>query len=124
MTLLERKETKTLESIKIRCNNCRKDDNDWIDELFMNQHADVFVHPQPQDVISWLETPLFTANHAYAYMAIAALQKQIPKQVLDIQGTPTWGRCPSCGEIVRKSHDTKGCGNCLQALNWDKEKNV
>ena len=115
MTLLERKEPKTLESIKIRCKNCRKDDNDWIDD----QHDDIFV--RPQDVISWLKTPPFTANHAYAYVAIAALQKQIPKQVLDIQGTPTWGRCPSCGTIVRKFHDSKGCGNCLQALNWDKE---
>lgn len=54
-------------------------------------------------------------------MSIKALEKQIPKKVVNIQGNPTWGYCPSCNKTIDKSGSPNGCKHCLQRVDWGNE---
>jgi len=54
-------------------------------------------------------------------LSIKALEKQIPQQVKNQQGYPTWGYCPSCEKTVTKSDSPVGCKWCLQRLKWEGE---
>ena len=54
-------------------------------------------------------------------MATDALEKQIPQEVKNQQGYPTWGYCPFCGEVITKSSSPVGCKECLQRVKWEGE---
>ena len=49
-----------------------------------------------------------------------AVEKQIPKKALDIEGdyTALYGSCPNCKNIVCDNEDYKYCNECGQALDW------
>lgn len=51
--------------------------------------------------------------------AIAALEKQTPKEPLPYKGYE--GKCSSCG-VVFLDRLTKYCGNCGQRLDWSAER--
>lgn len=50
--------------------------------------------------------------------AVEALERDIAKAPLNIQGNPVYGECPSCGKTVLRYLDSNGCRQCLQRLNW------
>lgn len=69
-------------------------------------------------------------------MAIAALEKQIPRKPIDIgpltepikigrgifgKGTTILQKCPVCGNLVNSVRRVKFCEECGQALYWDKD---
>ena len=51
---------------------------------------------------------------------VNALEKQIPKKLLDIEGdyTALYGSCPNCKNIVCDNEDYRFCNECGQALDW------
>lgn len=53
-------------------------------------------------------------------VVLNALEKQIPKKPLDIEGdyTALYGSCPNCKNIVCDNEDYKFCNECGQALDW------
>lgn len=61
-------------------------------------------------------------------MAIAALEKQTPKKVINrrvcidygglIEAEP-YGLCPTCGTYLVYNHLYAGCPVCLQAIDWE-----
>lgn len=56
-------------------------------------------------------------------IAIAALEKQIPKKVIkkieNVDNFKTgYCACPNCGKWVVKPISRNGCNNCLQRLDW------
>ena len=52
-------------------------------------------------------------------MAIEALAKQIPKQVMNLD-TNYPKCCPDCGWLVTKGYE-KHCADCGQKLDWEDE---
>lgn len=56
-------------------------------------------------------------------VAIEALEKQIPKKVLDMK---FFAKCPACNAIQTKTHfifvGVHYCDNCCQAIDWGEEK--
>lgn len=85
----------------------------------------------PQEAIEWLlgiENKYihggdegFDENRKLAIKtAISALEKQIPKKPLDIEGdyTALYGGCPNCKNIVCDNEDYRFCNECGQALDW------
>ena len=53
---------------------------------------------------------------------INALNMQVKKKPLNMQGFPRWGYCPNCGKTVTKSSSYVGCTWCLQALDWREDE--
>lgn len=56
-------------------------------------------------------------------IAIAALEKQIPKKVIKKTENDNgfkigYCACPNCGKWVVKPISRNGCNNCLQRLDW------
>lgn len=51
------------------------------------------------------------------------LEKQIPQEVVNQNGTPVMGYCPRCNEQITKSSSPVGCKWCLQRLKWEGEQN-
>lgn len=68
--------------------------------------------------------PTFTGMKILLLTCKDALEKQVPKTPVNIQGIPVWGYCPSCGQVVKQLHDHTGCSNCLQRLNWNESEVV
>ena len=49
-------------------------------------------------------------------LAIEALEKQVPKYVIDLSGNIC---CPCCESIIRGNHiETSFCPDCGQAIEW------
>lgn len=55
-----------------------------------------------------------------AKLAIAALEKQIPKKPLPENKYYYIGKCPSCCAVFL-DNTTKYCGSCGQALDWSED---
>ena len=67
----------------------------------------------------------------YSNFIVEALEKQIPKKVVDIHrsehpddieynGEDTlYGNCPNCGELTTNLWNSVHCGDCGQALDWE-----
>ena len=51
---------------------------------------------------------------------ISALEKQMPKKPLEIEGdyTALYGICPNCKNTICDNEDYKYCNDCGQALDW------
>lgn len=47
------------------------------------------------------------------------VEKQKAKPVINKQGCPVWGYCPTCEKVVTKSNSPNGCKHCLQRLMWE-----
>ena len=63
-----------------------------------------------------IEAPL---HNEVEDLVLSALERQIPKKPLPEEKIYGNGICPSCGAyFLDKS--TKYCGNCGQALDWEK----
>ena len=54
-------------------------------------------------------------------IAVSALEKQIPKKLLEEKKIYGIGECPSCGAVFLDKN-TKYCGNCGQALDCGDEE--
>lgn len=51
-------------------------------------------------------------------IALAAIEKQMPKKLLPEQRYYGIGKCSRCG-VVFTDDTTKYCGNCGQAIDWE-----
>lgn len=79
----------------------------------------------PQETIEYLEKHGYISDDVKD-MCIEALEKQIPKKLLDIQEPVVkWGICPTCkgepftlGKRTRILESANYCPNCGQALDW------
>lgn len=56
--------------------------------------------------------------------AISALEKQIPKKILDksLEFDGYYGLCPCCKKVLDESKDFSRCWYCGQALDWSDTK--
>lgn len=52
-------------------------------------------------------------------IALAAIEKQMPKKMLPEQRYYGIGKCSRCG-VIFIDDTTKYCGNCGQAIDWEK----
>lgn len=55
-------------------------------------------------------------------MAISAIEKQIPKNVVDktIEYDGEYGYCPNCNCVIGEMENYYNCKYCGQKLNWKK----
>ena len=62
-------------------------------------------------------------NFEDLYLAIQALEKQIPKKPAEPHGDWLNKRCPSCDYIISRSEEGlyNYCKKCGQALDWEEE---
>lgn len=89
----------------------------------------------PKEAIEWLEAieekyihggdDYFDEKRRIAINnAINALEKQIPKKILDktLEFDGYYGLCPCCNKVVGESKDFGRCWHCGQALDWSDTK--
>ena len=55
-------------------------------------------------------------------LSIKALEKQIPQEVVNQNGTPLSGNCPRCNAQLTILSSPVGCKWCLQRLKWEGEQ--
>ena len=75
----------------------------------------------PQEAIKTFKTVVVYAPEKYEnkyykaiMLAIEALEKQIPKKIIDYGYKTRVGFCPDCEAVVTSDF----CDNCGQALDW------
>ena len=97
----------------------------YIEDMYQNDEICEWVMQMFEELLELRNYFIKDKTNSQDISVLTAVERQIPQQVKDIQRPPVWpvwGRCPTCGTVVKKSVNHTCCTECTQRLKWDESK--